>query len=118
MKTDGKSLVPLLRGGEAPQRDYFYWELHEGKTPIQAARFGDWKVVRNGIRQPLELYDLARDPGETRDIAASHPDLVARGQAILNQAHTPDPNWPLTGQPEHRQKSAQAAWQATRARLQ
>ena len=31
-ETDGKSLVEYLKGGDAPQRDYFYWELHPGKT--------------------------------------------------------------------------------------
>ncbi|MCB1124757.1 MAG: sulfatase-like hydrolase/transferase, partial [Verrucomicrobiae bacterium] len=47
-ETDGYSLVEYLKGGPAPKRDYFYWELHPGDRPIQAARFGDWKAVRNG----------------------------------------------------------------------
>src|SRR5436190_16325813 len=28
-KSDGLSLVSFLRGGAAPSREYFYWELHE-----------------------------------------------------------------------------------------
>ncbi|MCX7006370.1 MAG: arylsulfatase, partial [Kiritimatiellaeota bacterium] len=47
-KTDGLSLVSFLKGGAAPQRDYFYWELHGAGHPIQAIRFGNWKAVRNG----------------------------------------------------------------------
>jgi arylsulfatase A len=43
---DGKSLVDFLKGGPAPQRDYFYWELHEGGGGgIQAIRWDDWKAV-------------------------------------------------------------------------
>ena len=31
-KPDGLSLVSFLKGGAAPKRDYFYWELHEGPS--------------------------------------------------------------------------------------
>ncbi len=94
---DGLSLVSFLRGGEAPRRDYFYWELHETAKPLQAVRFADWKAVRNGPGLPLELYDLAADPAEAKDLAASKPELVARAESFMRSAHTPDPNWPLTG---------------------
>jgi arylsulfatase A-like enzyme len=100
-RPDGHSLVSYLRGGTAPSRDYFYWELHEQK-PIQAARWADWKVVRNGADKPVEIYDLAADPGEVRDLAATRPDLVARAEAILREAHTPDRNWPLNARAAHR----------------
>ena len=95
-KSDGLSLVSFLRGGPAPTRDYFYWELHENR-PIQAVRFGSWKAVRNGIERPIELYDLTTDVAEAKDLAAGKPELVARAAAIMQAAHTPDPNWPLTG---------------------
>ena len=99
--TDGRSLVSFLRGGPAPQRDYFYWELHE-QRPIQAVRFGNWKAVRNGHDRPLELYDLSVDAGETRDLAAARPDLAARAAALLQAAHRPDPDWPLAARAAHR----------------
>jgi arylsulfatase A len=114
-ETDGKSLVQYLKGGDAPQRDYFYWELHLGK-PIQAARFGDWKAVRNGVDKPIEIYDLEHDAGELVNVAASHPELVAKAQAIFSEAHRPDPNWPLTGQSEAHKKSAKKAWDIKRSR--
>ncbi|MFM9078577.1 MAG: N-acetylgalactosamine 6-sulfate sulfatase, partial [Opitutaceae bacterium] len=100
-KPDGKSLTGYLRGGPAPARDYFYWELHEQK-PIQAARWGDWKAVRNGIDRPVEIYGLAADPGEARDLASTRPDLVARAEEILRTARVPDRNWPLEGRAAHR----------------
>jgi arylsulfatase A-like enzyme len=94
----GKSLVSYLKGGGAPQREYFYWELHEGK-PIQALRFGNWKAVRNGPNAPIELYDLAADVSESRDLAAANPDLVAKAQALMKQSRVDDPNWPLQPKP-------------------
>ena len=104
-RPDGRSIVEYLRGGAAPSRDYFYWELHE-QQPIQAARWGDWKAVRNGIDRPIEIYDLARDAGETRDLAATRPDLVARAEEILRTARVPDRNWPLEGRAAHRSGGA------------
>jgi len=91
--TDGHSVVPALLRGQTLTRDFLYWELHE-RAFIQAVRQGDWKGVRNGPGQPLELYDLARDPGETRDVAAEHPDVVRQLDAILQREHVPDPLWP------------------------
>jgi arylsulfatase A len=104
-QTDGLSLVSFLRGGSAPKREYFYWELHEQK-PIQAVRFGSWKAVRNAADRPIELYDLATDAAEAKDVAAAKPELVARAEALMRAAHTPDRNWPLTGRAAHRQQGA------------
>ncbi len=91
--TDGLSLVSYLKGGPAPQRPYFYWELHEG-PPQQAIRFGDWKAVRSRPSAPLELYDLKADPGETRNLAATRADLVAKAESLIREARTDDPHWP------------------------
>ena len=102
-KTDGLSLVSFLKGGAAPKRDHFYWELHEGK-PIQAVRFGDWKAVKNGPAAAVELFDLATDPGEKTNIAAQKPDVVAKAVELLKSNHTPDENWPLSGPAEKRKK--------------
>jgi arylsulfatase A-like enzyme len=101
-RTDGLSLVSYLRGGPAPQREFFYWELHEQK-PIQAVRFGQWKAVKNGPGRPIELYDLAVDVAESKDLAATKPELVARAETLMKAAHTPDQNWPLDGRAAARQ---------------
>ena len=93
-KTDGFSLVSFLQGGPAPQRDHFYWELHEG-TSLQAVRFGDWKAVRNGPERPIELYNLKTDAAESQDLAQSKPDLVAKAEALMKSSRTDDPDWPL-----------------------
>ncbi|MCA9053014.1 MAG: sulfatase-like hydrolase/transferase, partial [Planctomycetaceae bacterium] len=92
--TDGHSLVSFLQGGSAPQRDYFYWELHEGAS-IQAVRFGDWKAVRNGPSRPIELYDLATDVSESQDVGSEHPELVQQAERLMAEAHTDHPDWPM-----------------------
>ena len=45
------------------------------------------------ITGKLELYDIERDPGETRDVAESHPDVAADMDAIMKREHTPSPFW-------------------------
>jgi arylsulfatase/uncharacterized sulfatase len=75
----GRSLVPLLRGKAK--------EVYGADTPVgmevsgQSALFkGDYKLVRNNPRYGdgvWRLYDLARDPGETRDLATERKDLFA-----------------------------------------
>lgn len=102
---DGISMVPLLKGGEAPGREAFYWELHEGAS-LQAVRFGGWKAVRNGPSKPVELYDLTRDAAETTDVAASHPDLVARATELMKTLRTDSPDWPLADSKPGKKKGA------------
>lgn len=94
-KPDGVSIVPLLKGGAAPKREHFYWELHEGAPTLQAVRFGDWKAVRKGPSAAIELYDLKADPSEKTDLAAKNPDAVARATKLLTAAREDHPDWPL-----------------------
>lgn len=115
-ETDGHSLLSYLKGGDAPLRDYFYWELHLGEKPVQAARFGDWKAVRNGVHKDIEIYDLAKDPGESNNLASSRSDLVRKAEAIFKEAHRPDPNWPLDHRTDMHKKSAAKAWEIKRNR--
>jgi arylsulfatase A-like enzyme len=94
IKPDGISLVSFLKGGAAPQREYFYWELHEG-TPLQALRWGDWKAVRNGPVKPIEIYDLKTDVAESKNLAAEQPELVAKAESLMKAARVDDPNFPM-----------------------
>ena len=103
--TDGLSLVSYLKGGPAPKHDCFYWELHEGR-PIQAVRWDDWKAVRNGPSQPIELYNLETDVGETKDLATEHPDLVKKAESLMRSERTADPGWPLAGKKPRKKASA------------
>ena len=93
-KPDGHSLVSYLKGGAAPKRQCFYWELHEGAS-LQAVRWGDWKAVRNGPSKPIEIYDLKTDAAESKNLAVENPDLVAKAEAMMKDARVDDPHFPL-----------------------
>ena len=64
-----------------------YWEYHGLWNGAQAVRMGRWKAVRLGGHDdpeaPIELYDLEADPGESRDVAEEHPEVVARAREVM-----------------------------------
>jgi arylsulfatase A-like enzyme len=99
---DGISLAPTLRGEDQPPRPFLYREF-PGYDGQQAVRLGDWKGIRNHLApkrgEPVpvtfELYDLSADVGESRDVAASHPDVVAQIDTIMQKQHVPSPEFPL-----------------------
>jgi len=95
-RTDGLSLVSFLKGGSAPKRECFYWELHEGR-PQQAVRFGEWKAVRTAPGRELELFDLGTDRGETKDLSLAFPEVRAKAENLMRASHDVNPSWPLTG---------------------
>ncbi len=103
---DGVSLVPLLRDPSASLgRDALFWHYPHyhpgGATPYAAVRSGDWKFIQfyeNGLN---ELFNLASDPGEQRDLASSEPDramqlarlLFAWQGKVAAQWPMPNPQW-------------------------
>jgi arylsulfatase A-like enzyme len=91
---DGISMLPALLGREQKDHEYLYWEFHEGGFG-QAVRMGDWKAVRRGTDRPIELYDLAADIAETNDLAAQHPEIVARIETLLETARTDSELFPV-----------------------
>lgn len=93
-KSDGVSLLSFFKGGPAPSREYFYWELHEAAS-LQAVRWGDWKAVKNGPSKAIELYDLKTDAAEANNLAAKHPEHIAKAEALMKSARTEHPAWPL-----------------------
>jgi arylsulfatase A-like enzyme len=101
---DGISMVPALLGDQAAgraQRDheYLYWEFPE-RGFGQAVRLGPWKAIRPRPGATLELYNLASDLAEQRDLAGSHPDILLRVEAILASARTDSPHWPVDLKPQ------------------
>jgi arylsulfatase A-like enzyme len=97
---DGLSLAPTLLGSGAQlEHRYLYWENPApGPDHSQALRRGNWKVLRLGVHRKdprVELYDLAADPGESRDLSAARPELVAELTKLMSAAHRPDPKSPL-----------------------
>ena len=84
-KLDGKSLVEVISDGKAPSpHKSFYWQL--GKQSV--VREGNWKLLhspndnnRPEGREPsgkVFLANLDEDPGESKNLAKKHPDVVSR----------------------------------------
>ncbi len=89
---DGISFLPSLLGDkEQKQHDYLYWEFHE-RSGRRALRKGDWKLVQYNVLTPektsTELYNLANDEGEEKDVASNNPDIVKELEALMNSART------------------------------
>jgi arylsulfatase A-like enzyme len=103
---DGASLVPLLRDPNARlAREAIFWHYPHyhpgGATPYGAVRARDWKLVEFFEDMHVELYHLADDPGERKDLAASNP---AKADELRRRLHewrasvgaqmpTPNPNY-------------------------
>src|SRR5262249_41156998 len=96
---DGISFLPALLGQAARQRrhEYLYWEFYE-RGRAQAVRMGDWNGVCKPFGGPVELFDLKEDPAEQHNVAAQHPQVVARLRAAMRAAHTPSPTWRAPGE--------------------
>ena len=96
---DGDSFATLLTtdADRNWERDeVFYWEYPVRNGLTQAARHGDWKVVKPGPKAAIELYNLRDDPSETTDVADQHPEVLKRLVEAMNQAHTPPRDYPQT----------------------
>ena len=61
-------------------------------------RQGPWKLVHMDIRNDnarYELYNLDNDPGEENDLAAAEPERVEALKALMQEAHIPNPDFPV-----------------------
>lgn len=94
--TDGISLVPVLLGNPRKQHEYLYWDYGHGRERFsQAVRKGNWKAVRNGSQNPIELYDLSVDRAETSNVASQHPQLLKEMAELMEEAFVPSPDYPI-----------------------
>ena len=89
---DSFSLMSLFKGGTGPIREHAV-SASIGGTP--SVRLGQWKYIpargsggwgKGGDQsQPIQLYDLADDLGESRNLAAKNPKQVERMKALLEK---------------------------------
>jgi len=104
---DGISLVDRLAKGDSPdlpvppgsRRPFLYREF-AGYGGQQCVFAGRWKAIRQQLRKgpaTTELYDLAGDPSESHDVAAEHPDVVKRLEALMAREHAPSDVFPIAG---------------------
>jgi len=87
--TDGISFVPTLLGQpDQKEHEYLYWEFGSQR----AVRLGHFKAVQSGAEKnpagPIDLFDLAEDLGEQKNVAADHPEIIEKVRAVMNESHT------------------------------
>ena len=85
---DGRDIRPLLAGkpgARTPHKAFYYYQQDQ----LQAVRSGRWKLYLS-VKAPFRrmdaftkariggLFDVQADPGEQRNLAAKHPEIVAR----------------------------------------
>lgn len=89
-KLDGHDIRPLLfgeAGAKSPYEAFYYYRDER----LQGVRSGKWKLHTyrpewaDGAHAPL-LFNLAKDVGETTDVAAENPEVVARLQVLADRA--------------------------------
>ncbi len=99
---DGLSFLPVLeQEGKLEREALFTWFPH--LIPAASVRAGEWKLIyrwepHRDYPEIRELYDLSKDIGETKNLAAEHPEKVAELEELIEQfiadtgALAPKPN--------------------------
>jgi arylsulfatase A-like enzyme len=96
---DGISILPTLLRENQRKHDYLYWEFTEqgGK---QAIRKGDYKAVKLGVLEnpdsEIQLFNLANDLQEEKNIADQHPEIIKEMQILFDQGRIESKEFPLT----------------------
>ena len=90
---DSFSLLPLMKGEDNPVREH---AVSCASSGIPGLRVGSWKLIPvRDSKQPVapttpevQLYNLADDLGETRNLAAEQPERVEQMRALLEKIIT------------------------------
>ncbi len=102
---DGVDLTQLLDGSNVLDRDALFWHYphygNQGGTPGSSVRHGDYKLIEFYEDNRLELYNLAEDISETRNLAADEPErvwelherLLAWRTSVAARLPEPNPDW-------------------------
>jgi arylsulfatase A len=103
---DGISLAPTLLGVAQPEREFLYREF-AGYGGQLCVRMGSWKLIKTGLAgrkmkaataEPATLlFDLSKDEKETTNVAADHPEIVAKMEAVIQSQHTRSADFPIVG---------------------
>lgn len=140
---DGASIRPLFEGQPVPRQTPLYWQFNRAASaPKVAMRVGDWKILAaltgpelppTGDLRPedmrhlksaelgaLELYNLADDPGEERDLARQQPqrlrELTAQLTRMYHEVRDESPVWPAWEWPRYEARRIREGEEARRQR--
>ncbi len=98
---DGISIAATLSSHRQARRPFLYREF-SGYGGQQAVWMANWKGIRQNMLRKnnadplkIELYNLQADIGESKDVAAENPQVVARIRTLMNQQHTPSELFPI-----------------------
>ena len=85
---DGESLMPVLTENKPLKRDAIYFHFphlafHRENLMGSAIRSGDYKLIYRYKSGKTELYDLAKDLGETTNLASKQPELAKKLESQL-----------------------------------
>lgn len=78
---DGRNCLPALTNNAGSPHERLFFHLRDAV----AVREGSFKLIRLKAKAAWELYDLATDPSETKDLAVEHPADVQRLAASITE---------------------------------
>jgi len=85
-KLDGTDLTPALTGEKFARSKPMLWEFH-GYGGQLALNDYPWKIIRQDAKTKKpgawQLYNLEKDPSESTDLAAKHPEIITRLEAAF-----------------------------------
>lgn len=96
---DGENMLSAFKGKPLIRTKPIYWEwkgtdLEPDWWPRLAVRDGDWKLLRAPDAKRAELYNLANDGHESKNLANAEPDRVARMTQMLSKWQSSLPTSP------------------------
>ncbi|MBQ7856349.1 MAG: arylsulfatase [Alistipes sp.] len=98
-QSDGISFLPTLQGRTAEQKShpFLYWEfpVFKGGNGWLCVRMGEWKGLVENVaagNNDMQLYKITEDPREEHNLAAQHPQIIARMWEVIRNEHTPIEN--------------------------
>ena len=96
---DGINLWPALTSDTKVERAKpMLWVFPEYTGQV-AVRLGDFKVLRRNLNAkkpgPWQVFDLAKDPNETTNIADVHPELITQAVEVLKRETSPNEIFPV-----------------------
>ena len=104
-QADGLSFLPLLLGEKQDKHKVLNWEIQlsgwfqtlpDGGFR-QSARMDNWKAVRYGINNEIELYNMATDSSELINLAKEYPEIVAKMADSFKTSRTETLGFPYGG---------------------